>query len=130
MSKTLFLIFNHTFTKMQEEDARSSLGVDRVVSMPDELGRIWGNIAPDLAAIADVLEPIQEWLKKEAADNDCVLVQGDFGACFLMVNFAFDQGLKPVYATTMREAAEELHADGSVKMTHRFRHVRFRAYGE
>lgn len=130
MSKTLFLIFNHTFTQVQEEDARSSLGVDRIVSMPEALGRIWGNIAPDLAAIGDVLEPIRDWLKQEAAGNDWVLIQGDFGACFLMVNFAFELGLKPIYATTMREAAEEPQADGSVKMTHQFRHVRFRAYGK
>jgi hypothetical protein len=58
-----------------------------------------------------------------------VLIQGDFGATFLMVNFAFEKGLIPIHSTTEREATEELQPDGSVRLSHRFLHKRFRKYG-
>jgi hypothetical protein len=35
----------------------------------------------------------------------------------------------PVYSTTSREAVEVHHEDGSVELTHRFRHRMFRRYG-
>jgi hypothetical protein len=46
-----------------------------------------------------------------------------------MVIFASSKGLIPVYSTTSREAVEKHHPDGSVELTHRFRHGLFRRYG-
>lgn len=129
MSYDLFLIFNHHFTPVQEADARASLGVGRIVTMPDDIRRVWGNVPPDLPAIRDYLAPVREWLTENAKTGDYVLIQGDFGATCLMVQFAREQGFVPVYSTTSREAIEEHQPDGSVRMTHRFRHVRFRRYG-
>jgi hypothetical protein len=37
----LFLVFNHTFTEFQEQDARSSLGVTRIVTLPAKLQGLW-----------------------------------------------------------------------------------------
>jgi hypothetical protein len=129
MSSDLFLIFNHHFTPAQEADARASLGVDRIVVMPDEIRRVWSNVPPDLPEINEYLAPVREWLSRNAAAGDYVLIQGDFGATCLMVASALEEGFAPVYSTTSREAVEEHQPDGSVRMTHRFRHVRFREYG-
>lgn len=128
MNKTLFLIFNHQFTPLQEADARASLGVDRIVALPDEVRRVWGNVPPDLPEIGGYLTPVKEWLAGNAEAGDAVLIQGDFGATFLMVGFCLGRGFVPVYSTTMREALEDHQPDGSVRMTHHFRHVRFRTY--
>lgn len=130
MARCLFLIFNHTFTPEQAEDARQSLGVETIVSMPDAVRDIWGQVPPDRPAIADYLEPVRRWLADQARPRDYVLVQGDFGACYLMVRFAFATDLIPIYATTRREADETVQPDGSVTLTHRFRHVAFRRYGD
>jgi hypothetical protein len=129
MAATLFLIFNHHFTPAQEADARASLGVDRIVVMPDEIRRVWGNVPPDLPEIREYLAPVCKWLTENAKTGDYVLIQGDFGATYLMVGFVMERGFIPVYSTTVREAIEEHQPDGSVRMTHRFRHVRFREYG-
>ena len=129
MARTLFLIFNHTFTEAQRVDARTSLRVDRIVTLPQELQAIWSNIPPDAPAIRAVLESLQFWLQSQAIEGDFVLIQGDFGACFLMVSFARDLGIIPVYSTTRRHAQEEVQPDGSIKLMHRFEHVRFRKYG-
>jgi len=129
MSSTLFLIFNHQVGPLQEADAHASLGVDRLVGLPDELQRLWTDIPPELAELDRFLAPIKEWLKESARPGDPVLIQGDFGACCLLVRFAMERGLVPVYSTTTREATEEMQPDGTIKLTHRFQHRIFRKYG-
>ncbi len=37
MTPTLFLVFNHSFTLDQEQDALTSLGVGRIISLPADL---------------------------------------------------------------------------------------------
>lgn len=125
---TLFLIFNHTFTTIQKEDALISLGVDRIVDMPDDYKKIWRTIPPDLKSIDEYLEPVQAWLRLNSKRGDFVLIQGDFGACYIMVNYAFKIGLIPLYSTTERKFKEEVLKDGSVRLTHQFRHRIFRRY--
>lgn len=125
----LYLIMNHRLTAPQEEDARRSLGVQRIVCLPEELKQVWAQIPADVEEIAPLLRPIQQWLKDSSGESDYVLIQGDFGACHLMVRFALDMGLLPVYSTTAREAVETHRADGSVELSHRFLHRRFRRYG-
>jgi hypothetical protein len=125
----LFLIFNHKFTSLQEKDARRSLNVARIVKLPADLKELWCSIPPEIPQLATYLQPIQKWLQISAERSDFVLIQGDFGACYLMVKFAFDLGLVPIYSTTGRDAVEKHASDGEVVLTHRFRHVIFRRYG-
>ena len=127
---SLLLIFNHRITSLQEEDARRSLGVEGITDLPEELKAMWRQIPADLEGINSYLAPIQSWLKCQAKKGDYVLIQGDFGACFIMVNFALEQGWIPIYSTTEREAMEEHGPDGTVKITHQFRHRIFRRYGQ
>jgi hypothetical protein len=126
---TLFLLFNHRFTHDQEADAHTSLGVEATVPLPPELQELWSAIPPERPEINDYLDPIREWLGKEAKAGDYVLIQGDFGACWLMANFSLERGLAPVYSTTERQAMEEHQPDGSVKLVHHFQHRIFRRYG-
>ncbi len=126
---SLFLIFNHTFTSIQIADAHNNLGVDSIIEMPDHLKNLWSNIPPESSGVYDFLQPIRRWIKKRARKNDYILIQGDFGACYLMVNFSFETGLIPVYSTTSRVVEEQLHPDGSIQLKHRFKHQIFRKYG-
>jgi len=126
---SLFLLFNHQFTTTQEADALQSLGVERIVNLPQGLQDLWSSVPPDRAEIVPYLEPIKNWLESETNPGDYVLIQGDFGATYLMVSFAFDRGLIPIYSTSLREAAEEHKPDGSVLLTHHFHHRMFRRYG-
>jgi hypothetical protein len=125
----LFLIFNHEITEQQKKDAHKSLRVGRIVDMPPDLKKLWHSIPPELPKIESYLKPFARWLGTNAAKADYVLIQGDFGACFIMVNFALSNGLIPVYSTTDRNAAEEHGIDGSVTLVHRFQHQIFRKYG-
>ena len=127
--KNMFLLFNHTITGAQETDAWENLDVRRIISLPAYLETTWNQIPPDLAEIDNHLDSVKKWLAEQSEKGDYVLIQGDFGACFIMVNFAFQNSLIPVYSTSRREAEEKLDTDGSVKLTHHFKHVAFRRYG-
>lgn len=130
MPPNLFLLFNHRCTAAQKDAAQEQLGVTGIITLPPELQQLWSQIPPDRPALAPYLEPVQSWLAAQAQAGDYVLIQGDFGATFLMVRFALNHDLIPVYATTSRQAIEEHLPDGAVKMVHRFQHQMFRKYGE
>ncbi len=125
----LFLIFNHQATSLQEADARRSLGATRIIDLPRDLKALWRQIPAELDGITEYLEPVMDWLGKHAKKGKYVLVQGDFGACFIMVDFAFKKGLIPVYSTSQREALDEYAEDGTIKTVHHFKHRIFRRYG-
>ena len=125
----LFLLFNHVLTPEQEKDARDSIGIHAVITPPDHVRNIWRQVPPDLFGVSEYLEPVRQWLLSDASAGDHVLIQGDFGACFLMAGFALEHGLVPVYSTTRREATETKAPDGSVQLIHHFRHRQFRLHG-
>ena len=130
MTHTLFLFFNHDLTEHQKQDAIASLGVKRIVELPPSLKALWRSIPPELEALSDYISPFKKWLEAEACKGDYVLIQGDFGACYLMVRYCFEKGFVPVYSTTKREVIEKLLPDGSIELHHVFRHRRFRRYGQ
>lgn len=127
--RKIFLLFNHQFTTEQEEDARRSFGVKTILALPDHLKKLWSQIPPETESIQAFLMPVKDWIQRKAANSDYVVIQGDFGATYLMVKFAFERGLIPVYATSVRKASEKIQDDGSVKMEHVFSFCRFRKYG-
>lgn len=127
--KNLFLLFNHQLTSTQKQDAKSSLKVGEIISPPPDISTLWAQLPPGAETLAPLLAHVQQWLQSHSTVGDFVLIQGDFGATFLMVEFSREQGLVPVYSTTERRAVEEHCEDGSVRMSHKFHHVRFRRYG-
>ena len=124
----LFLLFSHTLTDEQTVDARQTLGVTEMIALPEHLQARWSDVPPNLDTIDDHLWPILDWLREHAQPGDYVLVQGDFGAVYLSVTFAFAMGLIPLYATTERQVVEIPQPDGSVQVQRSFRHVYFRKY--
>jgi len=96
--------------------------------MPSDLKDLWRQIPSALPKISAYLNPVKDWLAGQSKKNDYVLIQGDFGACFIMVNFAFEISLIPIYSTTEREAVEEHKEDGTINLSHQFRHQIFRRY--
>ncbi len=127
--KNLFLIFSHTLTPEQATDATNSLGVENFVSLPENLKTLWGNVPPDAELdFATYLQPLKDFLAATAQAHDVVLIQGDFGATFHLVNHCKQAGYTPVYATTERVAIEQAQPDGSVVLQKVFKHKAFRRY--
>jgi len=127
MNKML-LLFSHELTVDQREDADASLTINEFVPLSPDLQELWENIPPIKPMLSDYLEPFRRWIKENADWGDYVLIQGDFGAAYSMVSFAFSAGLIPIYATTERESIETQMPDGGVKLERIFKHRMFRRY--
>ncbi len=129
MKQRLFVLFNHTLTEEQVADARLSLGIGEIIPAPEPLAILWRQVPPELAGLTGFIKPFIAWLDREARKGDYVLVQGEFGATYLVVNHALANGLAPIYSTTKRESKERLE-NNKVIFTHTFVHKVFRKYGQ
>lgn len=123
----LYLLFSHELTGQQKKEAYEELGVSKIYSLPDNLKALWSQIPPEISELASYLKPLKEWLDSQIREGDYILIQGDFGATFLMVNWAFAQNCRPIYATTRRKVVE-IRNNEEVITNRVFEHVRFRLY--
>jgi len=126
--KNLYLIFSHRLTDEQEKQAMEQLEIKECIYLPVSLQKLWSNIPPDIHSIKDYLVPLKEWLIGEAKPKDFVLVQGDFGATYIMVDLALSKGFVPIYATTKRYAEERIGPGGEIQLIKRFSHTQYRQY--
>jgi hypothetical protein len=126
--KKMFLLFSHTLTQTQIDDAKENLAIEEFISLNSDLQTIWSNIPSDMVLLNDYLLPFRNYLVENSEHEDVVLIQGDFGAVYQMVNFAKTLGLKTVYATT-RRVIEEVVIDNKTVKKSIFEHRRFREYG-
>jgi len=122
----MILLFSHKLSEIQENVAKQNFEIEEFVYLPQELQNIWSNFDADLEKLD--LEPFKKFLTSVAKSGDLVLIQGDFGACFTMVQFALECDLVPVYATTKREVFKVVENGQTVKKSI-FKHRRFRRYG-
>jgi hypothetical protein len=130
----MFLIFNHNLTPEQEQDARENLGIDDFITLPENLREIWSQIPADVRDLREILRPIAEYLETNLNKGDYALIQGDYGATFLVAHFVKDLGGIPVHATSRREIEQEIigtdpqTGESVIKKIHRFSHKIFRPY--
>lgn len=124
----MMLIFSHNLTKEQIKDAKENFNIKEFLKLPQELQENWSMISPDLDNISNELEKIKDWISKVSNSNDYILVQGDFGATYEIVNHCKARNLKTVYSTTIRQANEVERDDGKIEITHVFNHIKFREY--
>ncbi|MBO8126746.1 MAG: hypothetical protein H0Z38_05860 [Firmicutes bacterium] len=124
----LYLLFSHELTDQQKRDAYEVLGVREIYYLPENLQILWSQIPPEIPEVAGHIQPIKRWLENRVKQGDYLLVQGDFGATYLMVKWAFSRNCRPIYATSQRKIIKEAYNNEEV-ITHRlFEHVRFRLY--
>ncbi len=125
--KAIFLV-SHTPTFEQKEQLKKEWGIDKLIIPPEEIRKIWRSIPPDISSVKEWIEPIIDWLSDICSPGDIIVVQGDYGATFIIVNWAKEKDCIPVYATTQRILEEEKREDGSVVQKRIFKHSRFRKY--
>ncbi len=130
MNKKLHLLFNHTLTPEQITDAKISLGVteNNILLLPDNMIALWHNIPPE--AGLNLSKHLYDLVTYFSHQNkgDYVLVQGDFGAVFYMVNQLMKMDLIPIYATTKRQVTEEKNNENQIITKRIFKHICYRKY--
>jgi len=126
--KNAFIILNHSLTRLQEEELRSKFGVERIVEMPQDLKRVWSDFSAWTNLTDSRVSDIVEWLDDQARTADLVVVQGEWGATFYVVDFCFYKDLIPLYASSERLYEQENLSGQRVRRTHIFKHVKFKKY--
>lgn len=124
----LFLLFSHKLTSDQIKEAKERFNIDEFMYLPDCLQSIWSDVPPHGEISENYLDDIKEFILSNAGDTNYVLVMGEYGLTYSMVNWCFDNGYIPFYATTRRIYESKENEDGSVNNIHVFKHVSFRKY--
>ena len=124
----MILVFSHKLTDIQIKSGNDDLKIQRFEYLPPELQYIWSHIPPNEEDISPYLEGVIQWIDSIANKEDIVLVQGDFGATYKVVNHCKSKELKVVYSTTDREAIEMRDDEGAIYLQHKIRHIMFREY--
>jgi len=132
MSK-LFLIFSHKLTAEQITDAQISLNATEFIYLPNDLQQIWSNISPYKEDITNDIQMIYRFViqnddSEQKNKKNYILIQGDFGATYYLVNQFINTNIIPVYSTTERQVIEEKINENETKKTVVFKHVKFRNY--
>ena len=123
----LILLFSHKLTDLQKIDAKESLDINDFIYLPSNLQKIWSQIPANIYDISPYLNQIKEYVQANTNQGDYILIQGDFGATYEMVQYAKEINLIPIYSTNSRESIEE-EIDGKVVKKSIFIHNIFRRY--
>lgn len=123
----LLVILSHELSDFQIEEAKSKLGVNTIKTLPNTLKKIWSNLNPIGELPVEKLNLIKDWILQESYKGDYILVQGDFGATFYIVDFCFKHDRIPIYATSTRKV-EETKVDNRIITKRVFIHENFRKY--
>lgn len=125
--KNFIVLMSHDMSKEQKLDAQNSLDISNIVEAPKNIKSIWANINPVGNLDQAELSKITNWIEQNSNTDDYILVQGEFGATFYIVDYCFKKGLIPVYATTKRRVTET--REGDKVITNRiFVHEGYRKY--
>jgi hypothetical protein len=124
MDKRLILLFSHQLTPQQLKDAKETLQCNKIIYLTDELLYKWQNITPETD-----IQIFKDFLIENAKIGDYVLIQGEWGTTYNMVNFAKEKNMIPIYSSTARKVIEEKSgSDNKVIKTSIFEHRGFYRY--
>jgi len=126
--KKICLLFSHTLTDAQKEDISNSLKVEKSYKLPSKLQEQWSQVpAKKGLDFMEYLLPIKEFLEETLEKGDYLLIQGEFGATYHMVEYAKSRAYIPVYSVNERVSREYIE-EGIVKKYAEFKHEFFREY--
>lgn len=123
----MVVLMNHEMSEEQTGVAVNELKVDCFITMPPFIAAIWGNVDPEADFDKLEVEKVVKWLGETTVRRDYVLVQGDYGLTFAVVDWCLVNGRKAVYATTRRVAKESCN-EGVTIVQREFRFVKYRKY--
>ena len=125
--RKFIVLMSHDMSDIQKNDAYENLKVAEIIEAPAEIKAIWGNVDPISDLDISKLDKVISWIKNISEKGDYILVQGEFGATFYIVDYCFKSDLIPVYATSIRRVEET--REGDRVLTNRvFVHEGYRQY--
>ncbi len=120
--KKIVLLFSHVLTKVQEDELKNVWNCEKIIYMPDNLKNNWMNVFENVD-----IEQFKKFLLDTLEKNDYVLIQGEWGLTYKMINFAKENEFIPLYAGTVRKVKES-KIGNIVKKESIFEHTKFKKY--
>ncbi|MGQ9842575.1 MAG: CRISPR-associated protein Csx20 [Spirochaetota bacterium] len=124
----MVLLTNHELTNAQIEEAKQRYQIERFIKPPLDIQKIWKAVPADKDTLHNEAEVIISWLQHTTTQGDFLLVHGDFGMVFMLVEWALRNNRVAVYSTTERRYTQSTDEQGNMINIHVFKHVRFREY--
>lgn len=126
MEKKVYCLMNHELTDVQKNELEKNWNCKDVVYPSKELSGNWSQVSTDSVVDRGLVEKVIGWMS-ESEEGDCLVVQGEMGSTFMVVDWALGRGLVPLHAVSKRESVEEKNGETVVKRNV-FSHVCFRRY--
>ena len=121
------LLWSHRLLPEQAKDLHDNWNIKSIFELDLEKKTLWSQVPTTPINIETYAKPIIQWLESITTANDIIVVQGEYGLSYYVVNWCFQHQLKPVYALTERRSVETVH-EGTVQKTSVFAHAGFRLY--
>lgn len=121
--KKAYILFSHILLEEQKLELKNEFGCEEIVYLPENLQLLWSNVQEN----DNTSQLFYEFLKTNALENDYVLVQGEWGITYKIVNFCKNNNLIPIYSFSKRISHEEIKNDIIVKTSY-FKHIKFKEY--
>jgi len=120
--KKIILLFSHTLTEPQVKELKEEWNCEEIIYMPDELKSKWMGVTDDID-----INQFKKFLLENLQKGDYVLIQGEWGLTYNMINFAKENNFIPLYAGTTRKVTEYKEGDKVIKNSV-FSHTKFKKY--
>lgn len=121
-----YCLLNHQLTDNQMIELKEKYNISQIIYPTEKLSKKWVQIPTTENIDMSIIFEIVDWLF-DAEKKDVLIIQGEFGSTFMVVDYALKHDLIPLYAVTTRIAQE--NRDGEiVKRQYIFEHVCFRKY--
>ena len=117
---------NHVLTQKQLDELEQKYQITKIEYPPKTVSLLWSQIPTTAQLLKSDLFPVMDWLKS-AEQGDVLIVQGEFGSTFAVVDWALSKAIIPIYAVTKRVETEEKQGEKVVRH-YVFKHECFREY--
>ena len=121
-----YCLMNHQLTENQKNELACKFGSLETVYPSKELSVLWAQVPTEEKLDRGIVSCVTDWLS-DAENGDLLVVQGEMGLTFIIVDYALQKGLIPLHAVTRREETETCTGE-KVDKHYVFRHVCFRRY--
>lgn len=122
-NRKIYLLFSHKLTKEQEEELKKKWSCSQYIYLPEDLQKRWSNIRND----EKEEEIFKHYLSKNVTPKDFVLIQGEWGISYRMVNYTKEIGATALYSYSERKSTE-YKENGYIVKTAIFKHICFLPY--
>lgn len=125
---TTFCLLNHQLTEKQCKELSEKMDSSGVIFPPPDISLLWEQLPVTPMVEKETVERITSWLNSaDAVSGDYLIVQGEFGYTFAIVDYALKKGFVPLHAVTKRVEQEEREGE-IIRRHYIFEHVCFRRY--